>query len=361
MLFITAIGSSSSGGLAGQAGAILAFLALLIASWFLKGGRINWRVAAASCAVVAAAVAGCFLLPQIRSRIVPMIDKFFNLGGGESPFYFKDLTAEGPKASIITQDGEISIVYDKDTQKAEVSANGKVLSTESVERSEVGSVIATYSFSPGGSFQLEAREGAFAFRMREVTMVFAISTDGTVIPVSRALQVVDLGKKVDYIGFEGMEYFASGRGYIWSRSLPVALGYPIVGAGPDAFSLVFPQNDVQGKMRYMGNPYMVVDKPHNMYLQLAVNTGVLSLAAYLAIIVLFLKDAFPQAALGEAPGEQTWAYALRFGSVAGVCGYMFAALSTDSTVSVSPIFWIALGLGFALTWRAKSLRGGAAA
>jgi O-antigen ligase len=143
--------------------------------------------------------------------------------------------------------------------------------------------------------------------------------------------------------------------------LPLALKYPVIGAGPDAYSLVFPQDDVGGKMRYMGNPYIIVDKPHNMYLQIAVNTGMLSLLAFLAMMALYAKDALGQASRGLAPGEEPWAYGLRIGIFSGVCGYLGAGLSTDSVVSVAPIFWIALGMGFALNARARRLRAGGGA
>ena len=33
----------------------------------------------------------------------------------------------------------------------------------------------------------------------------------------------------------------------------------------------------------------------------------------------------------------------------GIVGYLIAALATDSTVSVSPAFWIMIGAGFAVT------------
>jgi O-antigen ligase len=201
-------------------------------------------------------------------------------------------------------------------------------------------------------------EGVFAFKMMDVVMVFALGEKGEPIPLTILNEPVDLDREVPSIGFDGLEHWGSGRGYIWSRSLPIALSRPVIGTGPDTYALVFPQDDVVGKLKFMANPYIVVDKPHNMYLQMAINTGILSLLAYLAIFTIYLKDALPQAAKGIAPGEEPWAHALRLGILVGMFGYMASALSTDSTVSVSPVFWVVLGLGFALSIRAKGLRTG---
>lgn len=71
-----------------------------------------------------------------------------------------------------------------------------------------------------------------------------------------------------YIGFEGKEKLGSARGYIWSRSLPVMLESPVFGHGADTFFLVFPQGDLLAKLYSYGTTQMIVDKPHNLYLQI---------------------------------------------------------------------------------------------
>lgn len=43
--------------------------------------------------------------------------------------------------------------------------------------------------------------------------------------------------------FPGYEAAASGRGYVWGRSIPLLLSNFIVGSGPDTFAIRFPQND----------------------------------------------------------------------------------------------------------------------
>ncbi|MBR1736993.1 MAG: O-antigen ligase family protein, partial [Firmicutes bacterium] len=137
------------------------------------------------------------------------------------------------------------------------------------------------------------------------------------------------------------ELLGTGRGYIWSRSIPVALDNIIIGAGPDTFALEFPQNDIIGKTRYFGNPYVMIDKPHSIYLQMAIQTGILSLIVFLGIIVLYCIST-----VKAVTKKENIAYSLAF--FCGATAYLISGLSTDSVVSVAPIFWVMLGCGFAV-------------
>ncbi len=85
------------------------------------------------------------------------------------------------------------------------------------------------------------------------------------------------------IGFAGKERWGSMRGYIWSRSIPLVLEKPLFGSGPDTFPLSFPQEDYVGKWNAYRSMTTLVDKPHNIYLGYAINTGILSLLMFLAL------------------------------------------------------------------------------
>ena len=65
--------------------------------------------------------------------------------------------------------------------------------------------------------------------------------------------------------------------------------------GADTFAMYFPQADYAGKYNigyFSDTRNVIVDKPHNMYLGIAVNTGVISLIAVLCIFGLYLIDSF---------------------------------------------------------------------
>ncbi|NDL66226.1 O-antigen ligase family protein [Anaerotalea alkaliphila] len=155
---------------------------------------------------------------------------------------------------------------------------------------------------------------------------------------------LDEMKEVPAWGFEGYERLGSSRGYIWSRSLPLLGEYFFFGSGPDTYPLVFPQWDRVGKLNGLHNPDIVVDKPHNILLNYGVNTGVPSL-----LLVLLLWFGYIRQSVRLYFGASHASPNARFGlaSLAGVVGYLTAGLFNDTNVSITPLFWVLLGMGFA--------------
>jgi len=146
-------------------------------------------------------------------------------------------------------------------------------------------------------------------------------------------------------GFEGYERWASSRGYIWSRSIPLLKDTLVLGHGPDTYALYFPQNDFHGKIKSFSIPNILVDKPHNMYLQMAINTGVVSLIAFLVFVLWYIGSSFR---LYFRPKKsESFYYMSGAACVLSVIGFLVSGLANDSNVNISPIFWILLGTGFA--------------
>ncbi|MBN2260147.1 MAG: O-antigen ligase family protein [Clostridiales bacterium] len=136
--------------------------------------------------------------------------------------------------------------------------------------------------------------------------------------------------------FEGYEHAGSGRGYIWSRSLPLLKDYLVIGAGPDVYAYVYPQNDILGKLNYMSNAYGIVDKPHNTYLQIAINHGVAGLFFYLAALAVFLFSVLKK----NLHGNQ-----IMNGIFYSIVAFSVTIFFNDSVVSIAPMFWLILGYG----------------
>lgn len=149
-------------------------------------------------------------------------------------------------------------------------------------------------------------------------------------------------------GFKGKEKLGSARGYIWSRSLPLVKNTFILGTGPDTFAFDFPQNDLIGKYYAYNTPNMVVDKAHNLYLQIAINYGVIALLGFLAMMIIYIVDSIKLYALKESYEDRS----KMLGAITclGVIGYLFSGMFNDSVVSVAPIFWIIFGVGVALNF-----------
>lgn len=183
-----------------------------------------------------------------------------------------------------------------------------------------------------------------------------INKSWTLAKVGESYQVYNAFGKLDFLqdipawGFEDCQHFGDKRGYIWSRTFPLLKKYMILGAGPDTFTQVFPNNDYVGKtnMNYDGVP---VTKPHNMYLQIWVQTGFISLVSFL---LLFFWYFVKSVKIYWKRPLQTISEKFGFAVLISLVGYMVTGLANDSSVTVAPVFWGMLGLGIALNRTVKN-------
>ncbi len=181
------------------------------------------------------------------------------------------------------------------------------------------------------------------FEKGDIFLMFALEPDRVYL-VNNKGNEVSL-EPVKTWGFEGLERLGSSRGYIWSRSLPLLKNTLIFGTGPDTFAIAFPQHDIYGKMYAYGDMWQVVDKPHNLYLQIAINTGVVSLLAFLFLVGYYLYRSFRLYLSNPFDNFLTQA---GLGIFTGIVGYLGAGFFNDSVVSVAPVFWCLLGLGVSI-------------
>ena len=155
-------------------------------------------------------------------------------------------------------------------------------------------------------------------------------------------------EKVDAIGFEDNQEFGSGRGYIWSRSIPLMKDTILKGYGADTYALYFPQQDYAGKYNcttYRNQLDIIVDKPHNMYIGMWIGTGGLSCLMFLIMMLIYIAGSVK--AYRGCRYESYMEY-VGAGIFIGVCGFLVSALVNDSNVSVMPMFYGLLGTGIAI-------------
>lgn len=154
-----------------------------------------------------------------------------------------------------------------------------------------------------------------------------------------------------YGPLKGLETIGSNRGYEWGATIPMLKKYALVGAGPDNYPIAFNQDDFIAKLNLIDfDANIVVDKPHNMYLQTGVNTGVISIVALMILwgvyivssLLLYSKINFTKAEeiIGGA-------------CMISVIGYLSAGMFNDNVNSVAPLFWLILGLGISINARLK--------
>ncbi len=149
--------------------------------------------------------------------------------------------------------------------------------------------------------------------------------------------------------FTGYEKFASNRGYIWSRTIPLLKENIIFGSGADTFTTQFPHQDYV----YRTNMYYdteIMTKPHNLYLQIGVQSGVISLIAFLIFFITYFISSIRIYINGRFDN-----YFKRVGVAIfiGVVAYMVSGISNDSTITVAPVAWALIGIGIACNYKVK--------
>lgn len=246
-----------------------------------------------------------------------------------------DYIVTGPANIRTSIDGnELLIEYDKATKEYSFyDADGNALVVLPFEERE-------------GNFQIEDsrfkgkillipidNEGESIFYFDAYNEEFLFRMDGDeVLYINPYLNNVPLNK-VDSVFFKGHLSAGSGRGYIWSRTIPLLKKHILVGSGADTFMMEFPQNDYAGKYSASFFLTKIIDKPHNMYFQMIVCTGAISCLAFIAMLVVFIYEAFKS-------NDK-----LKMLIAAGIFGFAIAGLFNDSTVCIMPIFYSFLGIG----------------
>ena len=144
----------------------------------------------------------------------------------------------------------------------------------------------------------------------------------------------------------------SERGRIWNTTIPLLKKYVFAGSGADTFSFVFPQKDYATlyTLYWTDGLSLVTDKAHSIYLQYWVNTGLVSLVAWMVLIIYYLINAIKQYKKRKLTDFCDY---VNCGIFCGILGFLSIALFNDGSVNTMPMFYTLLGLGFAVNMRDK--------
>lgn len=255
----------------------------------------------------------------------------------------KDIKIKGTDGSIVTTTETLNFSFDKgdlnfkdDKQNSLESSfdntNGKITIKDQRYKD-----YALSAGKMGNDTVLKVDKG-------EIKLLFNLKPDGISLMDNKGKNFSL--EPVESWGFKGHERLGSSRGYIWSRSLPLLKNTLFLGYGPDTFAAYFPQNDILGKMyAYYGDMWQLVDKPHDLYLQIALNTGVISL---LSVLILFGLYIVKSIRIYLKSDYNNLISQVGISVFVAIVGYLGAALFNDSIVSVAPVFWVLLGIGVSI-------------
>lgn len=134
--------------------------------------------------------------------------------------------------------------------------------------------------------------------------------------------------------------FASLRGFVWSRTIPLLPDYLVWGAGQDQFAFAFPHQDYVARYKYkLLDTYY--QKPHNWYLQMAIESGVISAICVVVFWICYLRRNRKSRGTAQDIGN-TLIRAVFFSMMA----YLITAIFNDSLMVVAAPMWCLAGALF---------------
>ncbi|QNU66809.1 O-antigen ligase family protein [Ruminiclostridium herbifermentans] len=253
-----------------------------------------------------------------------------------------DMTLDGNKMTIYMNGTPLNVIFDnQDSTLSFLDESGKDVNLRTTDDNKD---FLNFKHTQYIGLTISINGATFKISAPNTSYYVTIDNTGSFKFVNSAGKPVDI-KTAESFGFEGYEKFASNRGYIWSRSIPLMKDTFLLGHGPDTYTIYFPQNDFKGKIMTFKKANTLVDKPHNMYLHMAINTGVVSLIAFLVFVVWYIVQSFR---LYFRPKDSdNFYYMAGIACLLSVIGFLVCGLGNDSNINVSPIFWILIGMGIA--------------
>lgn len=131
------------------------------------------------------------------------------------------------------------------------------------------------------------------------------------------------------------------RGYIWYHSNELIKENFIVGYGPDNLYYNFPQVN-KYKSEFMPND--LIDKPHNMYLQVMLDTGIFGLIGFLILLTGLLLKSNKHIDIETDMYKNTYLKALML----VILAYMIQGIVNDNIISIQSVVYLIMGIGAAL-------------
>ncbi|MCX7842792.1 MAG: O-antigen ligase family protein [Clostridia bacterium] len=344
LMFVLLVGCRSRAGIIGAVVSLLIAIAIIRRSILREW--IKFSCFAAGCIImliIMNSVSGGVIYSTGKS-IAEDINK--SVGETRNTAPIRDIVLENGDAKVVTDAGSLKISL-KDSKLSFLNENNEQMAfAQTKENDKI-----VYSFQDekysdfkftyiAEAYMLQMNKGGtiVRFGLTEKGIVF-INKDGAFVAPTEI-------RKID---IKGKEAVASGRLFIWSRSIPLLLDTLFIGKGPDTYAIYFPQNDFVGKILGLGNQNILVDKPHNIYLQMGINTGVISLLAFLVLIGMYFVSCFKLYFRKDT--QEGLLNTIGSAAFAGVAGYLAAGVFNDSIVSVAPLFWALLGLGIAINMK----------
>lgn len=260
---------------------------------------------------------------------------------------------ESNLSSVITRDDEVELVYKEESLKIQFSteneqyvflfrdSTGKELKQQLSEDNRIITLTDERFQDFGFSITQYDTIICFAVNVEGSVWYFTNQTDGTYYYCNNYGKLLKIDQNQEFKAFWNI---GSGRGYIWDKTVPILKAHPVLGTGPDTYALYFPNTDYLN-LYHTGFSNEIITKPHSLYLQIAAQTGIPSLIAFLVFYAMY---AISSIKLYMRYNFKKYEVRIGIAILAGTFGYLVTSIANDSTIAVAPLFWTLIGVGLAI-------------
>ena len=266
----------------------------------------------------------------------------------EERFEVEDIQMKGNKLVLVGKEAKLAIIYEKD-KLLFLDEAGNTLKPAYVDD--------VYVFSEHGLENLRVSVARATEDMEDVQLCVMIDAGyqssidfffmktGKFVGVGQnatpLADISDAGTPESLKAFYGL---FTGRGYTWVNSLPILKDTWLIGKGPGNFSYYFKQFDYVGLLDTHKTVKQVIDKPHNAYLQYAIELGWPAAIAFWGIFVGALVKAVKGSWTKRKQLLNMENGAFHLAAIASVIGFLGYSFINDSMVTVTPVMCMIVGI-----------------
>lgn len=323
------------------------WMALLIA--FIISGVVllsrNKKVFRISLVVLLILIIAGFGFMLKSSSMQGLRDVIFGTYKAESAYGIKSITTD-QDVCIDFNGVNTHFAYDSNSEKKTMDVYCTDDDGNPIQSTTLDNGATAYIDKNGAAYQVSAlfvdEDLVLSITIEDHEWIFAKGADDTYYYVNAAAKAVKFTelKQVTLFNDDAM----SNRGHIWNKTIPLLAKHILVGSGANTYLFEVPQEDYLYKnYSNMNNVFDV--KPHSWYLQLWVENGMIALVLLIAFYLCYFVNSIR---IYRKVSFNDNVHRIGFAIFVGLLIYMISAFVNDSTVNVAPIYWVALGLGYAV-------------
>lgn len=343
-LLVCAYGANSSSGTFGVIAASLALGILIALLYRSKLIKYTKKIGIGIISVALILVGVNFLFNNPIGKKIQQVTNFFTDTSSNPISNLSRITTEDEQVDLVYKEEKLSIQFYND--KGQYTFEFRDSSDNELEQQlSADNSIITLTDERFIDYQFYITQYdniiCFAVNVEGSVWYFTNQTDGTYYYCNNYGKLLKIDQNQEFKAFWNI---GSGRGYIWDKTVPILKAHPVLGTGPDTYALYFPNTDYLN-LYHTGFSNEIITKPHSLYLQIAAQTGIPSLIAFLVFYAMY---AISSIKLYMRHNFKKYEVRIGIAILAGTFGYLVTSIANDSTIAVAPLFWTLIGVGLAI-------------